>query len=420
MRGLFTPEAPKWTRRVSKERVIGRIQHGEASAPSRKAARPVNSLLPRAGIAGGWIAFVLVTERWRPWDDGIRLNYATDIRDYATLARAAPGFPSTRIQAAHADRFPAPWLVGEVHRLTGIGLHSMFSIATGVVLVATVLTIHLALVALRATVGVYGLVLGALIGSAYPFRLLLDAPGMLTDAVFVLGLSFAVLAFVTGREWLVVTGVAVAELGRQNAVPLAVVAAVALLLRHRSIAATLTVVTPGCLYVATHRLSQSFSDRSGRGIVGMTVGGGWAPHAAASHLARTLVTVAIPAAFLVAGGLRSHAQPLLLPLLLGATVVAEAVVLAPDWSHAEPRLAGLALPALLIAAVPVLEGARLTTRQYTVCAFGVMFASLHHIYSNVGITRTSEWGALVLTGSLCIVGTGVFKRQEAEAHVRSE
>jgi hypothetical protein len=376
--------------------------------------------LSRAGIAGGWLAFVAATEHWRPWSDGIRLKYATDIREYATIARAAPGFPSKTIQASHADRFPAPWLVGELHNLTGLGVHAMFWIVTGVVLAATVLAVHLTLVALRTTLGVYAVVLGALIASAYPFRLLLDAPGMLTDAIFLLGLSLAVLAFVTDRAWLVVTGIAVAELGRQDAVPLAVVVAVVFVLRRRLAWATFIVAAPVALYLAAHRLSQSFSDRSGRGLVGMTFGGDWAPHAFASHVARVAVVVAVPAAFLVLGRLRSHARPLFIPLTLGATVVAEALALAPDWSHAEPRLAGLALPALVVAAVPVLERAQLTTRQIALCCFGVALASLHHIYSNVGITRTSEWGALVLVGCLCVVVAGLSARGKAVADVRAE
>jgi hypothetical protein len=96
------------------------------------------------------------------------------------------------------------------------------------------------------------------------------------------------------------------------------------------------------------------------------------------------------------------------------------LVLAPDWSHAEPRLTGLALPALVVATVPVLESARLTTQQLALCCFGVALASLHHIYSGVGITHTSEWGALVLVGSLCVVAAGFSARGKAVADVRAE
>lgn len=374
----------------------------------------------QAVVAAGWIAFVVATEHWRPWQDGIRLNYATDIRSYDQIARAAPGFPSLDVNAAHADRFPAPWLVGELHNATGIGVHAMFWIATVVVLVGVLLAVHATLVALRASLGAYALVLGAVIASAYPVRLLLDAPGMLTDAVFVLGLSLAVLAFVTDRAWLVIAGVAIAEVGRQDALPLAVVAAAVYLLRRRVGIAVLIVAAPAIEYVAMHRASQSFSDRSGRGIVGMTVGGHWAPTGLASHLGRLLIVVAIPIAFFALGRLRSKAVPLFVPLALGLTVVAEAFVLAPDWSHAEPRLAGLALPALVVAAVPTLERARLTTRRVAIACVGIALASLHHIYSNVGLTRSSEWAALVLAGCLCVVAAGVSARRKAVADLRTE
>jgi hypothetical protein len=377
-------------------------------------------LFRQAAVAGGWIAFVLATEHWRPWGDGIRLRYATDIVDYTRISRAAPGFPTTPIQAPHADRFPAPWLVGELHNITGVGLHAMYGVATGICLVATLVVLHASLQALRASVRVYALSLGAVIASAYPMRLLIDAPGMLIDALFVFCLALAAFAFVTGRLWLVVISLSVAEVGRQDALPLAVVAALLLLLHRRYGVALLAAACPAIVYVVAHRASQSFSDRSGRGIVGMTVGGDWSPHAFGVHMGRLLVVVAIPIALFALGYLRSRSRPLVDPLVLGVTVVAEAFVLAPDWSHAEPRLAGLALPALAIGAVPMLERAALTVRQTVLCCFGIAVASLHHLYSSAGINRSSEWGALVLLGCLCVVAPGVSARREVVADLRTE
>jgi hypothetical protein len=83
--------------------------------------------------------------------------------------------------------------------------------------------------------------------------------------------------------------------------------------------------------------------------------------------------------------------------------VIQAVALAPDWSHAEPRLAGLGLPALAVAAVPTLTGARLGPRGAVLAAVGIALASAHHLYSNVGVHRTGEWGALVALGCLLIL-----------------
>jgi len=368
----------------------------------------------RFGVALGWLGVVLATEHWRPWSDGIRLKYATDVEEYATIARAAPGFPAEKIQAPHADRFPAPWLVGELHKLTGVGIHPMFAILTALVLVATFATLHLALVSLRTRVATYAIVFGLVAATPYPVRLLLDAPGMLTDAIFVLGVVVTLLGFIRGNGWLVAAGLGFAEIGRQDAVPLAVVAALAVFFtweqRRRVLFALLAVAVPAAVYVAAHEGSSSWSDRSGRGVVGMTAGGDWSVHGTASHIGRIAIALVLPVAVLVVARLRSGRLPLFVPLALGLTIVAEAFVLAPDWSHAEPRLAGVAIPALALAAPPMLDRAGLSVRQTLLCCVGIALASLHHIYSNVGFTRSSEWAAAVLAGCVC-VGVLALRRQ---------
>ncbi len=360
-------------------------------------------------IAAGWIGFVLLTEHWRPWGDAVRLQYATDVEEYETIARAAPGFPSIRIQTPHADRFPVHWTIGELHRLLDIGLHPLYWLATGLVLAATLLAVHATLRTLRASTTAYALCFGAVAASAYPVRYLLDAPGMLTDALFVLGLAVIVHGFVTGRFDLVLAGLVAATLGRQNAVPLAVVAAVCVALEprwrpRRWLYAALAVVVPVVVYVVPHEASKSWSaGNGGHGVIGMTVGGDWTPHTFASHIARCVVAVAIPAALLALGWLRGRRAPLWVPLALGLCVFLQAAALAPDWSHAEPRLAGLALPALAIAAAPALGAARLGSRERAVVVVGIALASFHHLYSNIGIHRTSEWGALVAIGCLLVL-----------------
>lgn len=364
-------------------------------------------------VALGWLGVVLATEDWRPWSDGVRLKYATDIEEYATIARAAPGFPAEKIQASHADRFPAPWLVGELHKLTGLGIHTMFAIVTALVLVATFATVHLALRTLRASIATYAIVFGLVAATPYPVRLLLDAPGMLTDAVFVLGLVVAILGFIRGDSWLVVVGLGVTAIGRQDAVPLAVVAALAVLftMRHRRrLVAFLTLAVPVCIYIITHEASSSFSDRSGRSVLSMSVGGDWSPHGTLSHIGRVAIVLALPTVVLVVAWLRSGVSPLVVPLVLGITVAGEALALAPDWSHAEPRLAGLAIPALALAAPLMLERAGLRAREAWLACLGITLASFHHIYSNVGFTRSSEWAVAVLAGCVC-VGVLALRRQ---------
>lgn len=359
---------------------------------------------PGAVALLGWLGFVLATERWRPWSDAVRLQYATDVEEYETIARAAPGFPSVRIQTPHADRWVPEWVVGEVHRLVSLGLHATYAVATALVLAVTIGAMLATLRRLRVGWAAGALVIGAFVASAYPFRYLVEAPGMLTDALFVCGLALAVLAFESVSPVLLVVGLVVATLGRQTGIPLAVVAVVAVLVdrrwrRRRVATAILAVVLPVLAYVIPHVTSHSFSDRSGRGLVGMTVGGDWAPHAFATHVGRCAIVLGIPAALLAVGWFRGRRAPLWGPLALGLCVVAQGLVLAPDWSHAEPRLVGLALPALAIAAAPGLDAARLGAGEAAVAALGIALASLHHLYAYPA-DRTSEWAAFVVAGTL--------------------
>ncbi|HEV2590299.1 MAG TPA: hypothetical protein VGU02_00270, partial [Gaiellaceae bacterium] len=372
LNGTFTVRSPDF-----------RIARGGGSDLSRVLRSLVHS---RAGViaAVGWLAFVLATQRWRPWSDGVRLQYATDVRAYEAIARAAPGFPSIRIQAPHADRWVPEWVVGEAHRLFSFELHTMYYAATGLALALAIAALVALLRQRRTGSAATALVIGAFVASAYPFRYLVEAPGMLTDALFVCGLAFAVLAFESVSPTLLVAGLVIATLGRQTGVPLLPVVAAAVLTdrrwrRRRAATAVLVVVLPLLAYLIPHETSRSFSDSSGRGLVGMTVGGDWAPRALVEHVARCAIALAIPAALLAVGWLRGRRAPLWGPLAFGLCVVAQALVLAPDWSHAEPRLAGLALPALVLAAAPSLDAAQLGIGEAATAAIGIALASLHHL-----------------------------------------
>lgn len=374
-------------------------------------------LRPPVVAAIGWLAFVLVTERWRPWGDAVRLQYATDVDEYETIARAAPHFPSVRIQAPHADRWIPEWVVGEIHNILPLGLHEAYSLVTFVTVGATIAAVVAALQRLRPGRAAGALAVGIVVASAYPVRLLFEAPGMTTDALFVFGLALAVLAFEGAQPVLLVAALVVATLGRQTAVPLAVVVAVAVALdpRWRPVrrwVAPLVVIGSGLAYAIPHQVSQSFADNSGRSLIGMTIGGDWSPHAAAAHLGRCAIVLVVPAALLAVSWFRGRRAPLWGPLAFGLCVVAQGVALAPDWSHAEPRLVGLALPALAVAAAPGLEAARLRAGEAMAVAFGIALASLHHLYAYPAHS-TSEWAAFVAVGCLlCLspLGAGFLRR----------
>jgi hypothetical protein len=283
-------------------------------------------------------------------------------------------------------------------------------VATYLTLAGVLLAVAASLRQLSSSVAPALLCLGAVTASAYPFRYLMDAPGMLTDALFVFGLALAVHGFVSSRYRWLLLGLAVATLGRQTALPLAVVAAALVFAvrpwrSRRLLYAALALAVPAVVYVVPHEASTSWADTSGRGVVGMTLlgGGSWTARQFATHVARSLVVMGIPAALLALGWLRTRTLPALLPLLTGLAVLAQALVLAPDWSHAEPRLAGLAVPAFAVAAAPGLVRARLGMIEIGLVASGIAVASFHHLYSDVGVSGAGAWGALTTAGMLLVL-----------------
>jgi hypothetical protein len=361
-------------------------------------------LRPSVAAAIGWLGFVLLTERWRPWGDAVRLQYATDVNEFETIARAAPHFPSVRIQTPHADRWIPEWVVGEIHNLLPLGLHEAYSLVTFVTIGVTIAAVVTTLQRLQPGRTAAVLAVGVFVASAYPMRLLLEAPGMTTDALFVCGLALAVLAFEGVQPALLTVALVVATLGRQTGVPLALVVAVAVAIdprwrRSRHWAAPLVLLAAVVTYAVPHELSKSFADTSGRGLIGMTVGGDWGLHAAAAHLGRCAIVLVVPAALLAVSWFRGRRAPLWGPLAFGLCVVAQGVALAPDWSHAEPRLVGLALPALAVAAAPGLGAARLRAGEAVAVAVGIALASLHHLYAYPAHSA-SAWAAFVAIGCL--------------------
>lgn len=367
----------------------------------------------RASILVGWAVFVCATENWRPWADGIRLQYATDELQYETIARAAPGLPDVKIDPAHADRFAAHWLVGELAHGLHAGLHPVYWSATGVVLVAMLITVALTLRDLAAPWQAEVLVLGAVAASAYPVRFALVAPGMLSDTLFVLGLTVTVWGAVTRRPPLAIGGLALATVGREMGVVLGIVVACIWLLEPRTRRwAPAALLVPAVLFTIFRSVATSFSEHA-RGVLGMTVAGSWTLHTGLSHAGRAAVAVALVSSVVALAWWRGKRAPLLMPLALGAAVVAQALVLAPDWTHSEPRLAGAAVPALAVAAVPGLAHASLRGYEVAVAALGIALASLHHLYTDVGVDTARAWGALVALGCLLVLAPAIRRARPA-------
>ncbi|HSL65451.1 MAG TPA: hypothetical protein VK874_12425 [Gaiellaceae bacterium] len=363
-----------------------------------------------AGVLLAWTAFVVLVQRWPSWEEGIRVEFAADAQFYELIARAAPGLPDTDVLRAYAQRFPAHWLVGVLHDITGIGLHALYRAATAVCVALALLALHRALTSLELDLRGHALALGAFAASAYPVHYLLAAPGMLSDAVFVLGLSVLLLGFVRGRLAVAVLGIAVAALGRQTALPVAAAAGVWAAFHpawrdRRGIAVAALVAVPAGLYVALHILSDPFSQPRDAGVDDLTVLGFLtSARDFGEHVGLVVLGIAVPAALVAGAWIRRGGPPPWGPLLVAAAVVAQPLLLGPLANASnEPRLAGLAAPALALAAGTLLSGAVLGRGETVVCAAAIAVGGLHHRYTIAGPAPNVGWAVVELAAALLVL-----------------
>jgi len=360
-----------------------------------------------------WIAIVLATQAWPSWETGIRELFASDVSSYQRIAEAAPGLPTAPVPAQHAQRFPAHWAVGTIADLAGANLHDVYRVASLLCLLAIVLVMHRAFVALRLGPGPYALCIGLVAASAYPMRYLLAAPGMLSDAVFLLGFAMVALGFAQRHDRLVVAGVAIATLGRQTAVPLAFAAALALVVsweRPRALrVAAVTLALGVGVFCAEWIVARRFSSPGTGGFSSFTLLGSLdhpirlvTREGIASADARAFLGLLVPLGLIAGAWLRGRRPPAL-PALLAASVLVQPFLLAPAWvSHNETRLAALALPALALVAAYQLRGLKLTSATIWCVAAAILAASFHSRYSDVGVPDSTVWAAIDVVASLSI------------------
>ena len=356
-----------------------------------------------------WAGFVAAIQRWPSWEEGVRVQFAADMDVYEVIARAAPGLPDTDVLRAYAQRFPVHWLIGVAYDVTDVPLHTLYRVAAIACIALILVAVHVALTGLGLDVRAYALALGVVAASAYPVHYLLAAPGMVSDGVFVLGLSVMLAGFVRGGLPVALVGLALATLGRQSALPVGVAAAVwaAFLpawsaIRFRAAAGFLLV--PAVLYGALQIASNSFSASRTAGIDDLTVIGfftGVRP--LADHVGRVVLGIAVPAALVVGAWLRTRGPAPWGPLLVAAAVAGQPLVLGPLANASnEPRLAGLAAPAFAVAAGMLLRGAALGRAETLVCAAAIAAGGLHHRYTIAGLERNAVWATVDLV-SACIV-----------------
>jgi hypothetical protein len=378
-------------------------------------------LLSPPGVLVLWGGLALAVQRWASIDDGIDEGYAVDAASYLVIADAAPSLPDEAVVVRpFAERFPVHWLVGSVSELTSIPLEDVYRAASLLTVVGALAATHLALEQLRLDARAYAIALGALAASAYPLHYLLAAPGMLSDGVFVLGLALVLLGFARGSFPLVLGGLVVGLLGRQTAVPVAVVAAAWLaaapgLRAGRVVRAMSALAVPAVVYLVVRTVADGFAiPRATRWDDSTLVGYLDSVGELGEHLGRIVLGIAVPAALVLGAWLRTRRSLPWGPLLAAAVVVVQPLVLGPATNgNNEPRLAGLAAPALAVAAAGLLVRAGLSRAEAVILGAAIALAGLHPRYTWPLPGSSGVWAAIELIAAA--VAVAVLARPRARA-----
>jgi hypothetical protein len=366
------------------------------------------------------LALAAGVQHWYSIADGIRVQFAHDVSSYLVIANAAPSLPATKVLQPFAERIPVHWLVGVISN-AGVSVDIVYRVGMFACLLAIVLAVHCVLTQIGLQTAEYGLAITALVASAYPFHYLLASPGMLSDAVLVLGVSVLMLGFARGRLWIVLLGLALGTAGRQTMVPVGVVAAawafVAPAWNHaRWRVAAACIALPAGIYVALYLAARSFDYPEPGGIHDLSVLGFFtSPWDLVEHFGRVTLGVMVPAGLAVGAWLRTRNPLPRGALLAAAAVAAQPLVLGPSSNGGnEPRLAGLAAPALVVAAGALLRGARLSRRETALAATAIVVAGLHSRYTHGFLLRNYVWATaevVAAVGLVLIVGRLSWPRQ---------
>lgn len=162
---------------------------------------------------------VLLTNRWLTFEEGMSILVADDTKSYMIMAQAAPGLPNNGIMLAsnHTKRIVPSWIAGCLRYLLPMSDFQAFLFLTIVTCALIVFVVHTLLSDLQLSDAQYSLCMAMFILNPYTFRYYLAVPAMVSDLVFVLGLSLIVLFIFRQKTWILVIGCIIAVCGRQNA-----------------------------------------------------------------------------------------------------------------------------------------------------------------------------------------------------------
>ena len=221
-------------------------------------------------------------------------------------------------------------------------------------------------------------------------------------------------------------GVALAALGRQTAVPLALAAAIGLVLvwgkRPGLRLAALAIAAAVAVFCAEWLVARPFSTAGSGDVSTFTFVRSLGHPVRLLHSgivnadARAFLGVLV-ALGLIAGAWARGRRPELVPSLLAVAVFVQPFLLAPSYvGHNSTRIAALALPALALVAAYQLRELALSNAPVWISIGAILAASFYPRYSDVGVSRSSFWAVLDVVAAvavaLAVAGSGSEARRD--------
>jgi hypothetical protein len=311
----------------------------------------------RAWLIVGLIAILGFIAATNTWSDDL----SPDTRNYKAIAEAAPGFPDQDIGSAFTERFVSPWVAGTLGDLLPGDAEAWLWVIVAVCVITTLVLVLAICSRLGLGETATLLCVGIVALNPYVLRIFLADPAPV-DPVFTTGITVVLWGLVAQRLGYVVIGALIAILGRQTAL-LAVPAAMVWLYagegwrarprRDRILTAGAIVGGILIVYLGLKLASSSFTYAFAPSIPGNTiipiVGDPGSISDLVSQTARVAAPLA-PIAACIAGVLIGMARAggrLHLPvefwcsLLIGAAIVAQPVLISPNFEGFEGNQARL-------------------------------------------------------------------------------
>ena len=183
------------------------------------------------------ISLLLLTNNRIPFHDSLVMIAASDTYSYLAIAKSCPELPSEKMSFHHAQRFVLPYVIGYIHRITGVSIESLFYYSVLISVLLLVFVIHNILDQLKVDGINKFFSISLIIFNPYFFRFYLTFPGYGNDLAFNLGLSIVFLSLINSKIYILFIGILLCSITRQTAIMIIIPTAVWILKfwRHKNL-----------------------------------------------------------------------------------------------------------------------------------------------------------------------------------------